>query len=70
MWTNFAKYGNPTPREDDELLGVVWNLTTKEEINILDIGKNLVLTRNFQNDEMKFWDKLFYESPSGRKYTQ
>ncbi|KAJ3624360.1 hypothetical protein MTP99_017993 [Tenebrio molitor] len=70
MWTNFAKYGNPTPQEDDELLGVPWKPTTKEEINVLDIGKNLVLTRNFQNDEMKFWDKLFYESPSGRKYTQ
>ena len=32
MWTNFAKYGNPTPAENN--LGFVWDPVTKDDIRL------------------------------------
>nr|UUH60602.1 acetylcholine esterase [Ectropis obliqua] len=60
MWTNFVKYGNPTPEVSD-LLPVRWEPLTAERRRYLNIDKDLTLgTRPF-HDRVAFWD-LFYET--------
>ncbi|RZC31955.1 uncharacterized protein BDFB_007202 [Asbolus verrucosus] len=64
LWTNFAKYGNPTPQPNDSLLNVVWKPVTGSEIDFLDIGKTLIATSSPETDRMNFWKKLFADSPA------
>ncbi|XP_013141628.1 PREDICTED: cholinesterase 1-like [Papilio polytes] len=56
LWTNFAKYGNPTP---DESLGVIWKPYSLEGQDFLDIGTNLVADTASDRDEMEFWERIF-----------
>ncbi|XP_030027948.2 esterase FE4-like [Manduca sexta] len=62
MWTNFAKYGNPTPNEDDPLLQITWDpVDNSERLNYLSIGSELTKGRNPYYERMKFWDNLYKE---------
>ncbi|XP_045535871.1 juvenile hormone esterase [Papilio machaon] len=56
LWTNFAKYGNPTP---DESLGVIWKPYTLEGQDFLDIGENLVAGTRPDKDELEFWEQIY-----------
>ncbi|KPJ08637.1 Aminoacylase-1 [Papilio machaon] len=56
LWTNFAKYGNPTP---DESLGVIWKPYTLEGQDFLDIGENLVAGTRPDKDELEFWERIY-----------
>ncbi|XP_075974001.1 juvenile hormone esterase-like [Anticarsia gemmatalis] len=59
LWTNFAKYGNPTP-EVTELLPVQWPVVTKDQLNYLYIDTELkVQKRNFKS-RIALWN-LFYK---------
>uniref|UniRef100_A0A2H1WRP2 Carboxylic ester hydrolase n=1 Tax=Spodoptera frugiperda TaxID=7108 RepID=A0A2H1WRP2_SPOFR len=58
MWTNFAKYGDPTPQTTD-LLPVKWEPLTKESFTYMDIGAELTLGSRPAHDRMAYWD-LFY----------
>ncbi|KOB76381.1 Uncharacterized protein OBRU01_05844 [Operophtera brumata] len=58
MWTNFAKYGDPTP-EVTELLPVKWEPVTHDSEPYLDIDKDLTLLRRPFHARMAYWD-LFY----------
>ncbi|CAH2084420.1 unnamed protein product [Euphydryas editha] len=58
LWTNFAKYGDPTP---DDSLGVKWLPYTIENQDYLDIGKNLVPGTYPEKEDVEFWDKMFEE---------
>lgn len=42
MWTNFAKYGNPTPNLNDRLLNVQWKPAELDNFNYLEIDKELL----------------------------
>ncbi|KFB36098.1 AGAP002863-PA-like protein [Anopheles sinensis] len=43
LWTNFAKYGNPTPSADALLQNVIWSPISGGTVNAgLDIGHNLI----------------------------
>ena len=66
LWTNFAKIGNPIPGQNDPLLPTVWKPVTNENLDFLDIGRDLVPRRNPYPDRMKFWKQLFAESPAGQ----
>lgn len=57
LWTNFAKYGNPTPKME-ELIGVVWPIVTKDSMNYLEIGNIFRLGANPDQDRMDFWDQI------------
>ncbi|XP_013190276.2 carboxylic ester hydrolase [Amyelois transitella] len=58
MWTNFAKYGHPTP-EEDPLLQVTWSpVENNERLNYINIGYDLTVGRNPFYDRMKFWDEI------------
>ncbi|XP_055532251.1 esterase B1-like [Wyeomyia smithii] len=67
MWTNMAKYGNPTP-EDDSSLPFRWlpvenvspdcNELTQ---NILSIGDEIKMMEMPERKRMDFWTELFYK---------
>ncbi|XP_050360135.1 cholinesterase 2-like [Nymphalis io] len=59
LWTNFVKYGNPTP-ETTELLPLKWIPITNETYNYLDIDKELSLKKRPFHDRLAFWE-LFYQ---------
>lgn len=60
MWTNFAKYGNPTPASDDPLLQITWDpVQSSEKLNYLSIGSELTKGRNPFLERMQFWDQLY-----------
>ncbi|XP_041981444.1 acetylcholinesterase-like [Aricia agestis] len=60
LWTNFIKYGNPTPVRT-ELLPVSWPPLTTDTVPCLQIDSNLtVISRPFHSN-MAFWD-LFYDA--------
>uniref|UniRef100_A0A0K8TUL2 Carboxylic ester hydrolase n=1 Tax=Epiphyas postvittana TaxID=65032 RepID=A0A0K8TUL2_EPIPO len=59
MWTNFAKYGNPTPDDNDPLLQIKWDpIESENKLNYLCIGSELTKGRNPFSDRMAFWDDL------------
>ncbi|XP_046977685.1 juvenile hormone esterase-like [Vanessa cardui] len=58
LWTNFAKYGDPTP---DNSLDVKWLPYTLENQDYLDIGENLVAKRYPEKEDMEFWESNFKE---------
>ncbi|XP_058058271.1 juvenile hormone esterase [Anopheles bellator] len=63
MWTNFAKYGNPTPFGEDELLlstnwpSVVPN--TMADLPYLNIEGSLESKTNPETLRLRFWDDAF-----------
>lgn len=56
MWTNFAKYSNPTPPEAD--LEVTWTPASNERKECLIIGEDLNLKTKVNQGRVKFWDKF------------
>nr|XP_023025748.1 esterase B1-like [Leptinotarsa decemlineata] len=61
-WTNFAKYGNPTPEKDETLNGVIWKPIESEEVdNIFDINKEVTITKNLECDRVSFWEKMYQQ---------
>ncbi|KAI8440013.1 hypothetical protein MSG28_001449 [Choristoneura fumiferana] len=60
LWTNFIKYGNPTP-ETSELIPVTWSPVTANSRPYLIINKELRMEteERFLKERMAFWD-LFY----------
>ncbi|XP_045449950.1 cholinesterase 1-like [Melitaea cinxia] len=58
LWTNFAKYGDPTP---DDSLGVKWLPYTIENEDYLDIGEDLVPATHPEKEELEFWESNFKE---------
>ncbi|KAJ8723772.1 hypothetical protein PYW07_007752 [Mythimna separata] len=59
IWANFAKFGNPIPKKTN-LLPNLWELTTKEYHQYLDINSQLSMKRMPTHKRMAFWS-LFYK---------
>ncbi|KAI2474218.1 esterase B1-like isoform X2 [Diabrotica virgifera virgifera] len=68
LWTNFAKYGNPTPQGND--LNLTWNPVNQEEVNYLDIGEELTMKMNPEPERLKLWKEIFQLSPYTQYYLQ
>nr|XP_023018920.1 juvenile hormone esterase-like [Leptinotarsa decemlineata] len=66
LWTNFAKYGNPTPEKND--LNIQWKPVDGEHVNILDIGKELVMETNPEDDRVRLWKEIYQLSPATASY--
>lgn len=63
LWTNFAKYGNPTPNEEE--FGVIWEpVRDPDEMKTLVIGEDLKMEINPNQDTVDFWKSILNESPS------
>ncbi|GJQ72641.1 hypothetical protein Trydic_g1303 [Trypoxylus dichotomus] len=69
LWTNFAKYGNPTPNNGSEVCGgVIWKPITpknRKALYYIDIDKNVTVGENPNAPNMTFWRNLFckYANP-------
>nr|WCC58183.1 carboxylesterase [Pharsalia antennata] len=60
IWTNFIKYGNPTPVVDGLLQNVTWpSITNSNFASYLYIGENLSVRQNYRENYMQFWNELF-----------
>ena len=59
LWSNFAKYGNPTPDEGSEILGdVKWEKYGSEEAKFLDLGFEFGMESDSDMmDRMEFWEE-------------
>lgn len=65
LWTNFAKYGNPTPEIDESLDYAIWNPASKGTLDsIFVIDKKLGMCENQEKERMEFWDKIYNEYAS------
>nr|WRX05980.1 CCE006i [Helicoverpa armigera] len=59
LWTNFAKYGNPTPKPT-ELVPFIWTPITKTTQPYLNMDSEFTLSSRPDHSRMAFWD-LFYK---------
>ncbi|CAK1585684.1 unnamed protein product [Parnassius mnemosyne] len=58
LWTNFAKYGHPTP---DDSFGFKWTPYTLDEQAYLEINENLTMGTRPDKDEVDFWENIYRE---------
>ncbi|XP_045523635.1 juvenile hormone esterase-like [Pieris brassicae] len=58
LWSNFAKYGNPTP---DNNLKAIWEPFTIDKQYYMDIGEKLQLNSELDKEEITFWETIFSE---------
>ncbi|CAD0198626.1 unnamed protein product [Chrysodeixis includens] len=61
LFTNFAKYGNPTP---DSSFGITWPKYDKKSRKYVDIGSNLTVLSVSDNDNIQFWDNIYEKANS------
>lgn len=61
LWTNFAKYLNPTPEKSDLLQNVTWSRVRPYDFKYLDIGDNLVLKENPRSPYYDVWSQIYDE---------
>lgn len=60
FFTNFAKYLNPTPQDDETLQYIKWPTVEAENFQYLEIGTNLTIKNGFPKSEMYlFWQDLY-----------
>ncbi|XP_032456548.1 uncharacterized protein LOC100116956 [Nasonia vitripennis] len=59
IWSNFAKTGEPIPKDDRNFANVSWERYSAKEKKYLEIGSELVLKAGLNAERMELWDKLF-----------
>ncbi|XP_033165949.1 esterase B1 isoform X1 [Drosophila mauritiana] len=63
MWTNFAKYGSPTPDTEDPMLTTKWApidpTNVMNSLNYMDISANLAMKTNPEPERQRFWDEMY-----------
>uniref|UniRef100_V5GUX3 Esterase n=1 Tax=Anoplophora glabripennis TaxID=217634 RepID=V5GUX3_ANOGL len=62
LWTNFAKYGNPTPSNKDKVLSTIWKPLEPQRFNYLNIGEDLEMKIDPERNAMDFWNNLYRET--------
>ena len=63
MWANFAKTGEPIPKNNDLFKDVTWSTLTPKGKQYLEIGKKLTMKRNMFPDRYALWERLFPLEP-------
>lgn len=63
LWTNFAKYGDPNPKETNDLINIRWEPTGSNGLNYLNIDRELSVGVNPDAERMEFWDKIYDDYP-------
>ncbi|KAK9874754.1 hypothetical protein WA026_005564 [Henosepilachna vigintioctopunctata] len=59
LWTNFAKYHNPTPTFDPLFQNIKWKPVNGDEINFLNIDTDLQMLTNPSERNMTFWKTIY-----------
>nr|UXP71993.1 esterase [Manduca sexta] len=55
LWTNFAKYGDPTPTTSD-LIPIKWERLKKDDPKAMELNKKLKMVPLWYEDTLKYWD--------------
>lgn len=66
LWTNFARFGNPTP--DDSELGLIWKPVMSRQLNTLHITEELRMEVNPEGKRMSLWRQIYHQSSATIKY--
>uniref|UniRef100_A0A2A4JTK7 Carboxylesterase type B domain-containing protein n=1 Tax=Heliothis virescens TaxID=7102 RepID=A0A2A4JTK7_HELVI len=69
LWTNFAKYGNPTP-ETSDLLPEKWVPITKTTQPYLSLDADITMAARPFQEAMAFWDVFYKLHETQHKYYQ
>uniref|UniRef100_A0A2A4JU07 Carboxylic ester hydrolase n=1 Tax=Heliothis virescens TaxID=7102 RepID=A0A2A4JU07_HELVI len=69
LWTNFAKYGNPTP-ETSDLLPEKWVPITKTTQPYLSLDTDVTMGARPFHEAMAFWDVFYKLHETQHKYYQ
>lgn len=67
MWVNFAKTGEPIPKNNDLFKGVLWSSLDWSKRNYLEIGKKLTMKSNMYPDRYALWERLFPLAPVAKE---
>ncbi|XP_026762565.2 juvenile hormone esterase-like [Galleria mellonella] len=67
LWTNFAKYGNPSPTIDN-VITTEWKPVEDSEISYLFIDENLTMRKNPYPQRMKLFKNLFENYYKNKKF--
>ncbi|KAJ8958822.1 hypothetical protein NQ318_019583, partial [Aromia moschata] len=68
FYSNFARTGNPVPERDDLFENITWpTVRSSRTIPYLKIERHLSVGKNFREEHMIFWDKI-YERYGNRPY--
>ncbi|XP_056630162.1 juvenile hormone esterase-like [Diorhabda sublineata] len=59
LWTNFAKYLNPTPEADSLLENIVWPKVDPSNIHYMNIDTHLTVESNIKHGRYILWRDLF-----------
>ncbi|XP_045468176.1 juvenile hormone esterase-like [Harmonia axyridis] len=59
LWTNFAKYRNPTPSRELILKEVIWQPSNSLNFSYLQIDKTLSMKYNPRINDVNFWYSIF-----------
>lgn len=68
LWTNFAKYLNPTPEQSDLLQNITWPKVTPDNFQYLDIGDDLVVLKDPKAPYYQSWSD-YYDLYAKRPFT-
>lgn len=63
IWANFAKTGEPIPKDNPLFQDVTWTQFTRKNQAYLDIDNSLLMRNGLYIDRMKEWEKLFPLKP-------
>lgn len=66
IWTNFAKFGNPNPKNANDQLNVEWKAVTKDILNYVNIDRELSTGVNPETERIAFWDSLYEDYPEAK----
>lgn len=59
LWTNFARHGDPTPETEEHLDQVKWKPVIHDKLEFLEIGEELKMNGNVDEDRLKVWDEIY-----------
>lgn len=62
LWTNFAKYKNPTPHSNNPL-SMAWEpaKASDKDLKYMILDDNPRMAKNIRSDRIKFWKEILEE---------
>ncbi|XP_050298530.1 juvenile hormone esterase-like [Anthonomus grandis grandis] len=66
LWSNFARYGNPTPEEDE--FKITWKPARARQLNTLVIDEELKMEINPGGKRLDMWKQIYQQAPATSKY--
>uniref|UniRef100_A0AAR5PZ01 Carboxylesterase type B domain-containing protein n=1 Tax=Dendroctonus ponderosae TaxID=77166 RepID=A0AAR5PZ01_DENPD len=61
LWSNFAKYGNPTPQEDEKFNNTIWEPidSTDSDLIYLSFNESIVMATNPKEADWKYYERVY-----------